>query len=95
MFDINTLIRIVESPFLLRFYLSKKVVCRSQNFIHLYYDFNKDTAENSRVAFTNKCIKLNPGNPLRGLRDGNHLFIVIIGCPFISSNKKLRERRIF
>jgi hypothetical protein len=24
MFDINTLIRIVESPFLLRFYLSKK-----------------------------------------------------------------------
>jgi hypothetical protein len=68
--------------------LSKKVVCRSKT-LHLYYDFNKDTAEKTaELLLQINAIKLNPGNPLRALME------LSIYCDnrliFLSSDKKLR-----
>jgi orotate phosphoribosyltransferase len=33
----------------------------------LYYDFNKDTEKTAELLLQINAIKLNPGNPLRGL----------------------------
>jgi hypothetical protein len=53
----------------------KKWFVVKKNFIHLYYDFNKDTEKTAEFLLQINAIKLNPRNPFSWALVGN-LFIV-------------------